>query len=191
MNGCRRFATRILLAFALAWAVPAPNAYAAASSAALEAPEPRIKAAFLFKFGNYVEWPSGAFASASSPLTIGVVDADELADELTTIVAGRNVDGHAVVVRRMREGDPVAGLHILFVGKASDGKLAQILSPTKGSATLAVTEADGALDLGSTINFVIVDGKVRFDVALQSAQAGSLKISSRLLAVARKVTGPT
>jgi hypothetical protein len=124
-------------------------------------------------------------------LTIGVMDADELADELATIVAGRDVDGRAVVVRRLRDGDSVAGVNILFIGKASDGRLARILTPVKGSATLAVTEVEGALELGSVINFVIVDGKVRFDIALQQATAGSLKISSRLLAVARKVTGPT
>lgn len=189
MDGRRRLLTHGMLALALAGLMPTSLALAVASPASLQAPEPRIKAAFLFKFGSYVEWPSGAFASANSPLTIGVMDADDLADELTAIVAGRSVDGRSVVVRRMREGDSVSGLHILFVGKASDGRLAQILSPMKGGATLAVTEIDGALDVGSMINFVVVDGKVRFDVALQPAQAGSLKISSRLLAVARKVTG--
>lgn len=189
MDERRRHLTRAMLSLALACAVPAAAALASDSPSSLQAPEPRIKAAFLFKFGSYVEWPTGAFASAGAPLMIGVMDADDLADELSAIVAGKSIDGRTVVVRRVREGDPLAGLHILFVGRSSDGRLAQILTPTRGSATLAVTEADGALDAGSMINFVVVDGKVRFDVALQPAQAGSLKISSRLLSVARKVTG--
>jgi hypothetical protein len=154
-----------------------------------QAPEPRVKAAFLFKFGSYVEWPSGTFASATAPFTIGVMDADALADELATVVAGRSMDGRPVVVRKLRDGDPIAGLNILFIGKAVNGKLAGILSPMKGRPTLAVTESEGALELGSMINFVIVDGKVRFDISLDPAAAGSLKISSRLLAVARKVMG--
>ena len=180
---------RVLLVFAFALLMPAFAATAAFAQGDLQAPEPRVKAAFLFKFGSYVEWPSGTFVSATAPFTIGVMDADALADELATVVAGRNMDGRPVVVRKLHEGDPVTGLNILFIGKAIDGKLAGILSPMKGRPTLAVTESEGALELGSMINFVIVDGKVRFDVSLQPAAAGSLKISSRLLAVARKVMG--
>jgi hypothetical protein len=187
----RAFVSRLLcvLAFAALIALCVPGQVLAQSP--IQAPEQRVKAAFLFKFGSYVEWPTGAFASANAPLTIGVMDADELADELTAIVAGRVIDGRPVIVRKLHEGDPVAGLNILFVGKSVDGSLPKILSPMKGRATLAVTESDGALDAGSMINFVVVDGKVRFDVALAPAVAGSLKISSRLLAVARKVTGPS
>ena len=163
----------------------------ASAQGELQATEPRVKAAFLFKFGSYVEWPSGTFASANAPLTIGVVDADTLADELTAIVAGRSLDGRPVVVRKLHAGDATAGLNIIFIGKTSSRRTAEILSPIKGRATLAVTESEDALDFGSTINFVIVDGKVRFDVALPPADAGGLKISSRLLAVARKVRGPS
>jgi len=184
----RSLVPRLLRALALA-ALLASCIGGAAADSPLQAPEQRVKAAFLFKFGSYVEWPAGTFATANSPLTIGVIDADELAGELTSIVAGRDVGGRPVVVRRLHEGDPVAGLNILFVGKASNGKLANLLAPVKGRATLSVTEADGALALGSTINFVVVDGKIRFDVALQPAAAANLRISSRLLAVARKVTG--
>jgi len=180
---------RVLLVFAFALLMPVFASAAAIAQSDLQAPEPRVKAAFLFKFGSYVEWPSGAFVSATAPFTIGVMDADALADELATVVAGRNMDGRPVVVRKLHEGDPINGFNIIFIGKAVDGKLAGILSPMKGRPTLAVTESEGALELGSMINFVIVDGKVRFDISLQPAAAGSLKISSRLLAVARKVMG--
>jgi hypothetical protein len=189
MNARGCFVVKALLVFVLAILMPAFAPAVALAQSDLQAPEPRVKAAFLFKFGSYVEWPSGTFVSANSPFTIGVMDADALADELTTIVAGRNMDGRPVVVRKLHDGDPTVDLNIIFIGKAVNGKLAGILSPMKGRPTLAVTEADGALDVGSMINFVVVDGKVRFDVSLQPAAAGSLKISSRLLAVARKVMG--
>jgi hypothetical protein len=90
-------------------------------------------------------------------------------------------------VRRLRAGDPITGLHVLFIGRAEGGRLAEILAAAKGQPLLTVTESAQALELGSVINFVIVDDKVRFDVALVPADLGSLKISARLLSVARKV----
>jgi hypothetical protein len=182
---------RLLLAIACSVVLALSGSANAVAQTGLQAPEPRVKAAFLFKFLSYVEWPSGTFGSATEPFAIGVMDADTLADELTTIVAGRNVDGRPVVVRRLRGGDPTQGLNVVFIGSALSGKLPEVLSAMKGRPTLAVTESEGALELGSMINFVIVDGKIRFDVALQPAAAGSLKISSRLLTVARRVVGAT
>jgi hypothetical protein len=187
--GMRALVVCLLLTMLAMLAMLAPKAASAQNE--LQAPEPRVKAAFLFKFGSYVEWPAGTFASASAPFTIGVMDADALADELTAIVAGRSMDGRPVVVRKFHSGDPTAGFNVVFIGKAGDRKLADALSSMKGRATLAVTESENALELGSMINFVIVDGKVRFDVALPPVEAGNLKISSRLLAVARKVVGPS
>jgi len=153
--------------------------------------EVRIKAAFVYKFSDFIEWPAGAFAAADSPLTIGVVDADPLADELAQVVVRRTVQGRPVVVRKLKRGTPLAGIHVLFVGGQGGGRLTEVLAGAKGQPTLTVTEADEPA-AGSMINFVLVDQKVRFDVALPAAEAGNLKISSRLLAVARKVVaGPS
>lgn len=158
-----------------------------AAQSDLQASETRVQAAFLFKFGSYVEWPAGTFATAVAPFTIGVVDADPLADELTKIVAGRDIEGRPIVVHRLHQGDPIGGMHMVFFGKTGRDDLAAMLATLDGQSTLAVTQSEGALSLGSMINFVVVDGKLRFDVALAPAAAGNLKISSRLLAVARKV----
>jgi hypothetical protein len=171
----------LLLVVAGGFAMPLPV------RADIRADEYRVKAAFLYKFGSYVEWPIGAFERADSPVAIGVIGADALAEELVQIVAGRNVNGRPVSVRRLRAGDSIAGLHVLFIGRADSGRLAEILAEAKGHPLLTVTESDQALDLGSMINFVVVEDKVRFDVALVPASLGSLKISARLLAVARKV----
>ena len=152
-----------------------------------QADEYRVKAAFLYKFGSYIEWPSGSFASADSPVTIGVMGAEALAEELTQVVAGRNVNGRPVRVRRLRPGDPIAGLHVLFVGRADGGRLAEILAAARGQALLTVTESEDGLELGSMINFVVVEDKVRFDIAPPPSESSNLKISARLLGVARKV----
>ncbi|HEX9433357.1 MAG TPA: YfiR family protein [Burkholderiales bacterium] len=149
--------------------------------------EVQIKAAFLYKFGDFVQWPPAALARADAPFVIGVLAADDLAGALEQLVANRSVQGHPVAVRRVRRGEPLAGLHVLFIGQAESARLAETLAAARGQAVLTVTESENALAAGSMINFVAEDQRVRFDVALPSAERGQLKISSRLLAVARRV----
>jgi hypothetical protein len=149
--------------------------------------EPQIKAAFLYKFGGFVEWPAVAFARADSPFLIGVLGAESVAAELERLVAGRTVQGRALSVQRLKRADALTGVHLLFVGQSEAARLAEIVSAAKGRPLLIVTETENALTRGSMINFITVDDKVRFDVALPEAERGQLRISARLLAVARKV----
>lgn len=182
-----RFAAACLLGmFGFAFIVLGSPGTAAARTVP-HATEYRVKAAFVYKFGDYVEWPSDAFAAPSSPLVIGVVGADVLADELERIAVGRTIGGRQVVVRKLKYGAPLSGMHVIFVGQSDSRKLAAELDASKGQPALTVTESADGLRLGSMINFVVVSDKVRFDVALPSAEASRLKISSRLLAVARNV----
>lgn len=150
--------------------------------------EVEIKAAFLYKFGSFIEWPPAAFPSPAAPFEIGVVGADAIAAELERVVAGRTVQSRPVVVRRLKRGDSLAGLHALFVGPSEGAGLGQILEGARGQPLLVVTDSpQGAPPPGSMINFVLEDDRLRFDVALAAAEQGGLRISSRLLAVARKV----
>jgi hypothetical protein len=174
-----------LLRLAIWIAVLVP--FAAVAQADRELAEMRIKAAFLYRFSGFVEWPPSAFARKESPFVIGVIGADALADELEQAVAGRDAQGRAVVVRRLRRGESFAGLHILFIGQANTARLAEILGAARGHSVLTVTESDDALAHGSMINFVEVDNKVRFDVGLPEIELANLRVSARLLAVARKV----
>jgi hypothetical protein len=149
--------------------------------------EQQIKAAFLYKFGNYVEWPLNAFSSAEAPLGIGVMGADELADELAKTVAGRTVNGRAIVVRKLRRGAGLTSVNILYIGRSEGARAAETIAAAKGHPILIVTESEAAFEQGGNINFVLDANKVRFDVAPPSSEVGNLKISARLLAVARRV----
>jgi hypothetical protein len=151
------------------------------------AAEVQVKAAFLYKFGEFVQWPPAAFARPDAPFIIGVIGADDMAAALEQVVARRTVQGRPVAVRRVRRGDSLAGLHVLFIGREDGARLAETLAAARGQPLLTVTESDNAIAQGSVINFVAEDQKVRFDIALPSAERGRLKVSSRLLAVARKV----
>lgn len=147
--------------------------------------ERRVKAAFLYKFLGYAEFPSQAFEDAAAPLTIGVVGADDMAAELARIAAGRSVDGRPVVVRAVREQDAGQPLHLLFVACSSVAHSARVLR--SAPALLTVTECDDGPVAGSVINFTIVDERVRFDVSLDAAEKKNVKLSSRLLTVANRV----
>jgi hypothetical protein len=148
--------------------------------------EHQIKAAFLYKFLGFIEWPAGVFATADQPIVVGVAGADPIAEELGQMVANRNVNGRPLSARKLRRGDPVVGIHLLFIGR--DARHADWLAAVRALPVLVVSESEEAFAQGSAINFVIVDNKVRFDVAPGAAELNNLKISSRLLTVARKVT---
>ena len=151
-----------------------------------EVPEASVKAAFLFKFTGFVEWAAGEFESPTSPLVIGVVDADEVAAELARIVPGRSVNGHPVTVKRLAESEPPRGVHIVFIGREAP-RQAQLLRAAQQQGALAVTETTKGLDLGSAINFVVADDRVGFEVSLDGAERGGHQISARMLQVARRV----
>jgi len=159
----------------------------AATAQDRRAAEVQIKAAFLYKFGDFVQWPPAAFARPDSPFVIGVLGAEDVAAALDGLVADRTLQGRPIAVRRLRRGDGPAGLHVLFIGQAESARMAETLALARGHPLLIVTESENALAAGSMINFVPEENRVRFDVALAAAEREQLKISARLLSVARRV----
>ena len=150
--------------------------------------EPKVKAAFLLRFAQFVSWPQDALPQPNTPLAIGIVGAEEIAAELTQQAAGsRATIGRPVSVRHVKTGDDVPALHLLFVGADASSRIAQLAAATRGRRVLLVTESAGALDQGSMINFVIAERRVKFEIALDAAEKAGLVLSSRLLAVAMRV----
>jgi hypothetical protein len=153
----------------------------------VEAPEATVKAAFLFKFAGYVEWPPAAFASPEAPFVFGILGGDEVATELTRLAPARTISGHPVVVKRLKEGEPLRGIHVIFIGRAAADRQALTGRASQMQAMLVVTEAQFGLEAGSSINFVMADERVGFEVSLDAAEKSGLRISSRMLSVARRV----
>jgi len=147
-------------------------------------PEEEVKAAFLYKFLGYVEWPGSALGAASSPIVIGVLGADDIADELRSIVARRRVGQHPIEVRRVNERAALDGVNMLFIGASAARALSPLAREAQKRSVLLVTDFDNALSDGSVINLVVVDSRVRFEVSLEAAERSGLKLSSRMLAVA-------
>jgi hypothetical protein len=142
--------------------------------------ERSVKAAYLSKFLGYVEFGE---AAPNAPLNVGVLAADDIATELARITAGRPIGGRPVQVRRLRDGDTLEGLQMVFIG-ADAARPLQALRAASEKSVLSVTEMDNGLQQGAMINFRLVDDRVRFEVSLPAAEKGGLRLSSRLLSVA-------
>lgn len=147
--------------------------------------ENQIKAAYLYKFATYVEWPSSSFVQADSPVVIGIIGADEIAAELNNLTVDRLINGRVVQIKSLSLREPLVGIHILFVGHQE--RLSPLLDNIQTQPILTVTELNNALDMGSIINFVLVDNHIRFEVSTAHADRSGLKISARLLGVAQRI----
>ena len=153
--------------------------------------EYQVKAAFVCKFGNYVEWPAHALGAASDPFRIGVLATSAVAEEFRRIAAATVVSWRHVEVRRLARGEAPEGVHVVFVSRGMSSVAGEVIAAAHGRPVLTVTELDpGAMTgIAGMINFVLVDDKVRFDIQLPPALQSGLKISARLLGVARRVEG--
>lgn len=183
-----RVTRRRLLAGALAGALLLLAPPALSQQDALER---QVKAAYLYKFAGFIEWPEGSFARPDSPLLIAVAGADPLAEQLELTVAGRSVNGHPLQVKKLRAGESPAGIHILFLGALDKTQLQDLLAAGHSQPMLTVSDSEEARALGSIIHFLMADDKLRFEVALKQAGAARIKISARLLSAAYRVQGGT
>ena len=154
------------------------------------AAESQIKAAFVCRFGNYIEWPAAKDPRDGS-FVIGVLTDRAGFEELARAAAGRTVNGRPIVVRQLGPRDPLDDVSILYVARAHRTGLAEMLAPLRQRPILTITETEEAFSAGSIVNFVIVDDKVRFDIALAAAEQSNLKISGRLLARGAQGRGST
>lgn len=148
--------------------------------------ERRVKAAFLYKFTGYIEWPAHAFHEANSPLVIGVVGDRTLASALARVVEGHTAGARPIVVRTVDDVSATGDLHMIVVSRTRSEVLGQ-LKAAAPRPLLVVSETPGGLADGSMINFSLVEGRVRFEIALPAAERAGLTLSSRLLAVAQSV----
>jgi len=150
--------------------------------------EYQVKAAYLYKLADYIDWPAAAFDSPDSPLTICVFGRDPFGSALNAVVAGERAAGRGIVVKRASAPDVAFGCHVAYITPSKDDVLVQQLALFIGKPVLTVT--DGAGNEGGShgiVDFVIQDDRVRFNIDSGLAVNGGLAISSKLLNLALKV----
>jgi hypothetical protein len=151
------------------------------------AEEHEVKAAFLYNFTKFVEWPRGAFPDDGAPVVVGVFGPDPFGPTLDEIVAGKRAGERPLVIRRLDSSDGLAACHVLFVSSAKAAELVRLLPSLAHRPILTVGETDGFCETGGIVQFVMVQRKVRFRINTTAAERAGLKISSRLLDLAEVV----
>jgi hypothetical protein len=178
-NCVRRAAIVICLTMGLAVGLPC---FCEAADQPLEY---QVKAAFLLNFTKFAEWPVTAFVAPDSPIAICILGDDPFGNALDQIVAGEVVDGRKVAVRRIKQAPLPKSCQVLFAG-SSEKDVLKIL-PGLGPGVLTVGEGEGFVGGGGMIAFVIENRRVRFGINQTAAENAGIKLSSRLLKVAKSV----
>jgi len=178
----RRLRATVPLAIVLAGLL-APAAFASSL-------EYRVKAAFLYNFAKFIEWPPQAFPDAETPYGICLLGQDPFGGDLNAAVAGNLVEGRKLVVRRVAEPKGVSGCHILFVAASEHDRLRAILGAVGEAPTLTVGEDEDFTRLGGGLRFFLSENRVRFEINLVATDRAHLKISAKLLSLARVIGKP-
>jgi hypothetical protein len=149
--------------------------------------EHQVKAAFLYNFANFVEWPAVALGSPDSPLRVCVVGADPFGDALDDAFRDQVIQSRKVEVSRGRTLAAVGRCHIVFLSRSEEPRWPQLLAQLRGTPALTVADGPPLVRQGGMVNFVLEAKRVRFEINRAAAEDAGLRISSKLLALARLV----
>jgi len=149
--------------------------------------EYQVKAAFIYNFAKFVEWPPQAFKNPADPITICVLGQNPFDRLLEEAVSGKTVQGRTFIVRQLSGEPPATGCQILFVSSSEQKRLHAILGGIKTIGVLTVGETETFASEGGVINFTIEAGRVGLQVNVEAAEHAKLRISSKLLSLAQIV----
>jgi len=148
--------------------------------------EYQLKAAFIYNFAKFVEWPS-AFGDPSAPIVVGILGNDPFGSDIEQAMNGKTVEGRRVVIKRFPNLQSLAPCHILFVSSSQRSNLPQIFAAVAGSGVLTVGETDRFAEAGGVIHLGMNEGRVRLVINQAAAERSRLKISAKLLSLARVI----
>ncbi len=147
--------------------------------------EYQVKAAFLYNFAKFVDWPAEAFGGSNGMLIIGVIGDDPFGGALDQAIDGKSIGGRPLAVRRLKWGQDLRSCQILFISSSERKHLSQIIQSLRGASVLTVGDMGGFNQQGGVVNFILEASKVRFEINSRGADQARLRISSKLLALAK------
>lgn len=178
---CRRPSHRARW-IAVAWVLLAAVGAQAAPTA-----EYQLKAAFLFNFAKFTDWPDDVFAGPGAPFAVCVLGRDPFGSSLDDTLRGKTIANRPVAVERLRDLAGVQRCQMVFVTQSETGRLPAILRALRGAKSLVVGETAGFAHAGGAIEFTLEDERVRFTINPDATERAGLRISSQLLGLARIV----
>jgi hypothetical protein len=165
----------------------APSAIAASDT---KPTQYEVEAAYLFNFGKFVAWP-GAAQSSNSAFLICILGDDPFGPVLDRAIAGETLRGRPVQDKRIARPQDAIGCSILYISSSESGRLSKILPVIHEAPVLTVSDIPDFVQQGGMVQFVLREGRVRFEVNLAPAQSNGLQLSSELLKVAVQVVRGT
>ena len=148
------------------------------------APEYQIKAAFLFNFAKFVDWPPEVFTDTNSPIVIGVLGKNVFGDYLKETIRDKSVRSRSFELKQFTSAIQATNCQILFISPELKENLPKIIAGLHNASILTVSETDQFIKAGGMVNFVIEDNKIRFQINDSAARKARLRISSKLLSLA-------
>ena len=164
----------------------AATALLAAAAEAGPRGEYEVKAAFLVNFASLVEWPQDAFQE-DGDLEVGIFGDEAVVDEIRSRLDGRRVGTRVVRARRLASPDQLSGLHMVYVTATASSDVEEVHRALGGASVLLIGESDGFARRGGAINFYTEKSRIRFEVNPEAVRSAGLRVSSRLLSVAKVV----
>jgi hypothetical protein len=164
----------------------ASRCYAEGHTQEQTADEYQVKAAYMFNFAKFVDWPAEAFESATQPIVFCVLGQTQLGPALHDMLSGKVVDQRPLAFRELSDSKDAGKCQVLFI--ASDKKrLRQTLEEVKSLSVLTVGEVEDFTNLGGIVRFVLDGGRVRLEFNLDAAGSAKLHVSSKLLSLGTTV----
>jgi hypothetical protein len=145
--------------------------------------EYQIKAAFLYNFAQFVEWPAQAFSRPDAPFTFCLAG-DPFKGALEKTIHGETLNGRPLTARRVGPGEDIQGCHVIYIGTSEARRSAEIIAAATKAPILTVGETDDVINAGGIIRFIESGHRIRFAINPDAAERASLKVSSRLLRLA-------
>jgi hypothetical protein len=149
--------------------------------------EYQVKAAFLYNFAKFVEWPPEAFKAPKDPILVCVLGHNPFGNALEDAIRGKSIEGRAFAYRQVSDAQSASACQILFVSSGESKHYRSILESLKPMGILTVGEAQGFAADGGVINFKLEDGRVHFEINTEAAEHEQLHISAKLLGLAQIV----
>ena len=181
-----------LLAIAAACVLTAPAPAAPPADApAVDSPESRdpreVKAEMLYNIAKFIKWPESSFAKSDGQLVFTILGDDALAEALAANLSTRTVNGRPVFVRMVRRVQDAAGSQIVYIASSESSRMNEVLRAMEGSPSLTVADSTGFVALGGMVDFADANARIRFEINQARAEHAGLKISAKLLMLARVV----
>ncbi|HEX4003772.1 MAG TPA: YfiR family protein [Candidatus Acidoferrales bacterium] len=152
-----------------------------------KANEFQVKAAYLYNFGRFVEWPDQNAPDKKEAFEICVLGADPFGPTLDATLASETIAGQSVTAKRISKPQEIDSCRIVFISSSEEGHLKEVLTALDKTSVLTVSDIPRFSERGGMIGFILDGNRVRFDVNLASAQDARLTLSSELLKVATNV----